>query len=96
MKEDFAKQHAALRDAERETDATCATEAEERGGAHAQEKGRRTPVHPTPDPVHQVTQSLSGSSILQEQQPTHQATAVQTGTTRVVQQSDEPTVVNGC
>ena len=94
--DDFAKRHAALRDAESEADATCAIEAEERARAHAQEKGPRTVAHPTIDPVHQVTQSLSGTSILQEQQPTDQATAFQTGTIEVVQQSDELAVFNGC
>ena len=72
-KEAFAKQHAAWRDAEREEDATRAREAEERGRPHAKEQGPKSDAHPTTDPVQQMAQSLSGASIHQEQQPTHQA-----------------------
>ena len=90
VKEAFAKQHAALRDAERDADAARTREAEERGRAHAQEQESRYDVRTTTDPEQQATQSLSGPSIHQERQPTHQATSVQSATIRIVHQSDKP------
>ena len=95
LEEAYATKYAVERDAEREEDAKRSRERKKRGGGHTSRDTNlgATPASP-PTPVHSLTHSLSGTTIHQDQQPTHQATAFRTGTFRV-QQSDKPAVFDG-
>ena len=80
LDEAYARKHAAEKEPEREGDAKRAREVEERRRTNAQGQEARSDAHLNTDPMHPLTQSLSATTIHQDQQPTHQATALRTGT----------------